>query len=61
MDDPLPVLVPLDATQIGNRQNLNRNKTLRVKVNPRHGGLLVLGDAYEGGGGADRDTAKFRG
>ncbi|EKJ71833.1 hypothetical protein FPSE_07934 [Fusarium pseudograminearum CS3096] len=61
MADPLAVLVPLNAAQMGNRQNLKGKRMLRVSVNLRYGNLLVLSAAYEGGGGADRETAVSRG
>ncbi|CEI40957.1 unnamed protein product [Fusarium venenatum] len=41
MAAPLADLVPLDATQTGNRQNLKGRKMLGVSVNLRYGNLLI--------------------
>ena len=51
MDDPLNVLVPLDATQIENRQNVNGKKDAWTQNESERTTGLTLGDAREGGGG----------
>ncbi|KAG8667433.1 hypothetical protein FPOAC2_12597 [Fusarium poae] len=61
MADPLADLVPLDATQTGNRQNLKGSEMFGVSMNLRYDNLPILSDAYGGGGGADRDTVVSRG
>ena len=51
MDDPLNVLVPLDATQIENRQNVNGKKDAWTQNESERTTGLTLGAASEGGGG----------